>query len=181
MADEAGEESGGEKSMDNSIKINEVPAGIEEGKGKEVSQGLPEDHPGQNQDKNIARYGPVKKYLPGVVFPGQGISFGNSQKVLEDGKNSLNFRSVDDHGIRLSGDKGLMDDMSRDSRKEKGDPPAVPEEPFGRGSFQGQNMPGLINHPSGDQEDENCRRIGPMINSLKEIVPLNFFITGGRN
>ena len=38
----------------------------------------------------------MKKYLPGVVFPGQGISFGNSQKVLEDGKiNPLDVRVGD--------------------------------------------------------------------------------------
>ena len=40
MADEAGEESGGEKSMDNSIKINEVPAGIEEGRGRRSRKGF---------------------------------------------------------------------------------------------------------------------------------------------
>lgn len=46
MADEVSDESGGKESMDNSVKINEVPAETEKGERKEVPEGFPEDHSG---------------------------------------------------------------------------------------------------------------------------------------
>ena len=70
MADEAGKKGGGEKPMDNSVEINEVPAETEERERKKVPEGFPEDHSGQNQHKNIARHGPVKEYLTGVILSG---------------------------------------------------------------------------------------------------------------
>ena len=70
MADEVSDESGGKESMDNSVEINEVPAETEERERKEVPEGFPEGHSGQNQHKNIARHGPVKEYLTGVILSG---------------------------------------------------------------------------------------------------------------
>ena len=48
MADEAGDEGGGEEAVEDAAKIDKVPAEAKEGKGKEVAEGLPEDHTGQD-------------------------------------------------------------------------------------------------------------------------------------
>ena len=49
MADETGDEGGGEEAVKDAAEIDEVPAKAEEGKGKEVTEGLPENHTGQDQ------------------------------------------------------------------------------------------------------------------------------------
>ena len=99
MADEAGDERGGEEPVDQAGEIDEVPVETQEGKRNEVPKGLPENHSGQNQQKDVTRYGPVKKYLTGVILSGQGIVFGNSKEVFEDRENSPRLGAVENHGV----------------------------------------------------------------------------------
>ena len=49
VTDETGDEGGGEEAVKDAAEIDEVPAKAEEGKGKKVTEGLPENHTGQAQ------------------------------------------------------------------------------------------------------------------------------------
>lgn len=70
VADEAGDKGGREEPVDQAVEIDEVPSETQEGKRKQVAEGLPEDHPGQDQKKNVAGHDPVKENLTGVILSG---------------------------------------------------------------------------------------------------------------
>ena len=84
VAHQTGDQGGSEETMEKATVKYEIPTETEKGEGKKVAEGFPENKASQDQGQDVCSNGPVKEDLPGVVFPGHGIEFGNTEKVLED-------------------------------------------------------------------------------------------------
>jgi len=74
--DETRAQGGREKAVEKAVGIDKIPAQAEKRKRKKVTDRLPDYKSGQDQEKEIPGYGPMKDDLARMVLGRQGVGFG---------------------------------------------------------------------------------------------------------
>ncbi len=175
MADDAWDERGSEKPVEKTVVKYEIPAQTKKGQRQEIAERLPDYKSGQDQKKEIDGNEPMKENLPGMVFGRKWVGPGEAEEVLKDGQYPPCLRSIDGHRIGASGEETLIGDVEGKGCHEKRCSPTVPEKPGKGRVFEGKESLIGIDHPAGENEDDDRCGIGPVIDPLKKGVPLEQF------